>query len=302
MGASSTVKLVAKMAILWICLAAGGRASFAAGARAAKPGADQAVSAATTLLRVRFLLGYLPVVEGTVGGRARQNIMIDTGSSPAVVDAGLARSLGLESTPATMALFDGTIPATEVWIPELQVGPIRKRSVPAIVQDLSYLKHFGIPIAAIVGLDVLGDVSFRLDYEARRLTFGEFAAEGIAVPAAEDWPFVVVDAQVQKQRMRLLVDTGAAGLVLFDGHVTAPLAPYRMARKANADNLGGRVPASALPDVQLIVLGKRVRVDTAFLVRDGGKMRRFDGLLPIGALGFRLLSYDHEARTLYLKR
>jgi hypothetical protein len=288
------------MALLGVCLAAGGRASFAAGA-AAKPGADQAVPE-TVALRVRFLWGYLPVVQGTVGGRPKQNIMIDTGSSPAVLDAGLARSLGLESAPATVALFDGTIPATGVWIPELQVGPIRKRSVPAIVRDLSYLKHFGIPIAAIVGLDVIGDASFRLDYDARRLVFGELAAEGIAVPAGDDWPFVVVDAQVQKQRMRLLVDTGAAGLVLFDSHVTAPLAPYGMARKASADNLGGRVQASALPDLQLVVQGKRVRVDTAFLVRAGGEMRRFDGLLPIGALGFRALSYDRASRTLYLER
>jgi hypothetical protein len=302
MGASSTVKLVAKMAILGVCLAATAGVSFGAAAPAAKPAADQPVSGAITVLRVRFLLGYLPVVEGTIGGRARQNIMIDTGSSPAVLDAGLAHSLSLESVPATMDLFDGTTRVAGVWIPELQVGPVRKRSVPAIVRDLSYLKHFGIPIAAIVGLDVLGDVSFRLDYEARRLTFGEFAAEGIAVPAGDDWPFVVVDAQVQKQRMRLLVDTGAAGLVLFDGHITVPLVPYGMAKKASANNLGGRVPATALSDLQLIVHGKRVHVDTAFLVRDGGEMSVFDGLLPIGALGFRILSYDHEARTLYLKR
>jgi predicted aspartyl protease len=253
-------------------------------------------------LRVRFLSGYLPVVEGTIGGKPRQNIMIDTGTSSAVLDAALALSLGLESAPATMELFDGTIPATGVWIPELQVGPVRKRSVPAIVRDLSYLRHFGIPIAAIVGLDVLGDASFRLDYDARRLVFGEIAAEGMVIPAGDDWPFVVVDAEVQKQRLRLLVDTGAAGLVLFDGHVTAALASYGMAKKASADNLGGQVPASALPELQLLVHGKRVRVDTAFLVRDGGEMRRFDGLLAIGALGFRILSYDHESRTLYLKR
>jgi predicted aspartyl protease len=225
MGASSTVKLVARLAILGVCLAAGGRCSFASGAHAAKPGADQGVPA-TVALRVRYLWGYLPVVEGSIGGRAKQNILIDTGASPTVLDAGLARSLGLESGPARMDLFDGTIPVAGVWIPELQVGLIRQRSVPALVRDLSYLRHFGVSIDAIVGLDVLGNMSFRLDYQARRLVIGEVAGGGIAIPADDDWPFFVLDAEVEKQRLRLLVDTGAAGLVLFRKHVGTRLRQY----------------------------------------------------------------------------
>jgi predicted aspartyl protease len=300
MGASSTVKLVARLAFLGVCLAGGGMGSFAAGAGGAKPGADQAVPE-TVALRVRYLWGYLPVVEGSIGGRAKQNILIDTGASPTVLDAGLARSLGLDGGPANMELFDQTIPAAGVWIPELQVGPIRKRSVPAFVLDLSYLKHFGLSIDAIVGLDVLGEASFRLDYQARRLVIGEVAAGGIAISADDDWPLFLLDAEVEKQRVRLLVDTGAAGLVLFRKHVGARLRQYEKSTRASADNLGGHVEATALRGLKVVVRGKRMYPETALLVPDSSDMKRYDGLLPIGALGFRALSYDHNTRTLYLQ-
>jgi predicted aspartyl protease len=300
MGASSTVKLVARLAIVGVCLAAGGGGSFAAGTHAAKPAADQ-VAPETVTLQVRYLWGYLPVVEGSIGGRAKQHILIDTGASPAVLDAAAARSLGLDGGPARMDLFDGTIPAAGVWIPELQVGPIRQRSVPALVRDLSYLRRFGFSIDAIVGLDVLGAVSFRLDYQARRLVIGEVTGEGIAIPADDDWPFFVLDAEVEKQRLRLLVDTGAAGLVLFRKHVGTRLRQYERPARASANNLGGRVEATALRGLTVVVRGKRKYLETAFLVPDSSNMKRFDGLLPIGALGFRALCYDHNTHTLYLQ-
>jgi predicted aspartyl protease len=254
-------------------------------------------------MRVRFLPGELPVVQGTIGGRPRQNILIDTGTSPAVLDAGLARSLGLQTSAASLQLFDGTIAVPGVWISELQIGPIRKRAVPAIVKDLSYFKRdYGLSVDAVIGLDVLGEVSFRLDYRAKRLIFGRVPAEGIVVHAEAGWPLVVVNVQMQKQRLRLLVDTGAAGLILFGKRVDTRRMQFELARRARADNLGGRVNATAVRDVDVVLQGKHVRADTAFLVRDDGELKEFDGLLGIGTLGFRALSYDRQSHTLYLQR
>ena len=254
-------------------------------------------------MRVRFLPGELPVVQGTIAGRPGQNILIDTGTSPSVVDARLAASLGLETSAATLQVFDGTLPVPGVWIPEVQIGPIRKHSVPAIVRDLSYLKRdYGISVAAVVGLDVFGELSFRLDYRAKRLVFGKVQAEGIAVPADAGWPLLVVNVTMDKQRLRLLVDTGAAGLILFRKRLDAQRMRFITARRASADNLGGRVNATAVRDVEIRIAGQRVRAETAFLVHDSGELKEFDGLLGIGHLGFRALSYDRQSRTVYLQR
>jgi len=253
-------------------------------------------------MRVRFLPGELPVVQGTIAGRPGQNILIDTGTSPSVVDARLAASLGLETSAATLQVFDGTLPVPGVWIPEVQIGPIRERQVPAIVRDLSYFKReYGISVAAVVGLDVFGEFSFRLDYRAKRLVFGNVPAEGIAVPADAGWPLLVVNVTMDKQRLRLLVDTGAAGLILFGKRVDTQRMRFITARRVSADNLRGRVNATAVRDVEVRIGGKRVRAETAFLVRDSGELQAFDGLLGIGHLGFRALSYDRHNRTVYLQ-
>jgi len=279
-------------------------AGAAFGVNEPTPDAGRAVQAPEPAeMRVRFLPGELPVVQGTIAGRPGQNILIDTGTSPSVVDARLAASLGLETSAATLQVFNGTLPVPGVWIPDLQIGPIRKREVPAIVRDLSYFRRdYGISVAAVVGLDVFGELSFRLDYRAKRLVFGNVQPEGIAVPADAEWPLLVVNVTMQKQRLRLLVDTGAAGLILFGKRVDAQRMRFITARRASADNLGGRVNATAVRDVDMRIQGKRVHAETAFLVRDSGELKEFDGLLGIGNLGFRALSYDRQSRTVYLQR
>ena len=217
--------------------------------------------------------------------------------------AGHLHQLHATRDPVALQVFNKTIEVPGVWIPEMQLGPIRKRDVPAIVRDLSYFKRdYGLAIAAIVGLDVLGQFSFRLDYNKGRLFFGSVAAEGIAVPAGSGWPLVVVNAEMGKQKLRLLVDTGAAGLILFGKRVDTRRMLFETARRANADNLGGRVNATAIRDVSVVVQGRRVHTEMAFLVRDNGDAMGFDGLLAIGPLGFRALSYDRESRTLYLQQ
>ena len=288
--------------ILSICKLTCGTATYGASKVPAEPG-EAVVAPQPSEMRVRFLPGELPVVQGTVGGRPNLNILIDTGTSPAVLDTGLANSLGLSTSVATLQVFNKTIEVPGVWIPEMQLGPIRKRDVPAIVRDLSYFKRdYGLAIAAIVGLDVLEQFSFRLDYSKGRLFFGSVAAEGIAIPAGSGWPLVVVNAEMDKQKLRLLVDTGAAGLILFGKRVDTRRMLFETARRANADNLGGRVNATAIRDVSVVVQGRRVHTETAFLVRDNGDAMGFDGLLAIGPLGFRALSYDRESRTLYLQQ
>jgi predicted aspartyl protease len=254
-------------------------------------------------MRVRFLPGALPVVQGTIGGRPGLNIMIDTGTSPPVVDAKLAASLGLETFRATLQVFDGTLSVPGVSIPEIRLGPIHKREVAAVVRDLSYFKRdYGLAIAAIVGLDVIGELSFRLDYRSRHLIFGSIVAHGIAIPADADWPFAVASVTMRKQELRLLVDTGAAGLVLFGRRVDTRGMGFERVQRGSAENLGGRTRAAIARDLNMVIQGKHVHAQTGFLVHDDGGMSGFDGLLAIGTLGFRALSYDRASRTLYLER
>jgi predicted aspartyl protease len=259
----------------------------------------------TDELRVRFLAGNLPIVVGSVGGRSGINILIDTGASPAVLDWRLAKSLGLELVPGQLQLLAGTISTPGVWIPDVKVGLVHRSKVPGLVRDLSHLKNrFGVSVGAIVGLDFLEDVSFRLDYESRTLRFGQIRGEGIAIPVTDGGPFAVVNVEVRKQKLRLLVDTGAAAVVLFRERVDPEIRRPGLVRPASVEGLGGRVSALGnVPwrSIELTVHGSVRRVQNVFLVPDTGQFREFDGLMAVRSLGFRALAYDHEKRTLYLQ-
>jgi hypothetical protein len=51
------------------------------------------------------------------------------------------------------------------------------------VHDLSRLeRELGIPLAGLIGLDVLSKASFRLDYENKKIEFADLSHKGIPVP------------------------------------------------------------------------------------------------------------------------
>jgi len=271
---------------------------------AAKASEDGGAAVAPIELRVRLLGNVQPIVEGSVGGRSNVNILVDTGTTPAVIDAELARSLGLQMVPGSLTLLDGTRRTKGTWVPDLQVGPVHKRVVPAVVHDLSFLrKRFGVSVGIIIGFDVLGDTSFRLDYGKQTLSFQNADSGGMAIPVSRDWPFAVVNAEVDKQNLRLLVDTGAAGLVLFRERLHGRLYDANSLKPASVENLGGRMSAwgaTPLRHVDLNVQGTALHADSVFLVADHGDLPEYDGLLSVRSSGFRVLAYDHETRTLYL--
>jgi hypothetical protein len=257
-----------------------------------------------TELKVRFLARNLPIVAGKVGGRD-VNILIDTGTSPAIADTKLARALGLEKLPGYLQVLEGTVPTPGTWIPDVEVGPVRQHRVAGLIRDLSHLKEqYGMSVGAIVGLDFLADQKFRLDYVRGTLTFGEAAKEGVAVLIDENFPFPVVTARVQKRQLRLLIDTGASDLVLFRERLDSRDAHYWNTRRASLSNLGGRTKAGALSNIslRLEIGGMAARAENLFIVSDKGQFKEFDGLLAVRSAGFRSLSYDGASRTLYLQR
>jgi hypothetical protein len=254
---------------------------------------------------MRVLGGGLPVVEGSIGGQ-KVNLFVDTGTTPPIVDQALAQSLGLRLLPGShLQLLGGTRAASWTWLPDVRIGPAHQQAVPAKVSDLSYLKRkYGVSIGAIVGFDVLGDTSFRLDYEARTMTFEDVGADGIAVPLVEDSPFAVATVEFARQKLRLLVDTGATGLVLFRPHSDRGMLGDEALKPTSVENLGGRVSAwgaAAGRHADLRVQGTPLQTGSVFLVAKGDDFKEFDGLLSVRSLGFRALCYDRETRTVYLQ-
>ena len=122
---------------------------------------------------VKILRDYLVIVEGHFGDGRAHNFILDTGTAPSIVNASLVKKLGLAPFPSKMSMIGKMVSAQMAVLPELNVGPVRAVSVRVQIQDLAPVERdLGIPLAGIVGMDVLSRSDFRLDYEKKMLIFG----------------------------------------------------------------------------------------------------------------------------------
>jgi len=257
--------------------------------------AQQAVQrGAPAEVRFKLIRDYLIVLPGYLGPR-RSNFLLDTGASPSVVDVKVARELGLHGQAGALQLLNGTVRDESATLPELRLGPIHKQALPVVVRDLSFIqKELGIQVDATIGLDVIGQTSFSIDYRERRLLFGPAAHVRNAVSFHPEPPFIAVELQVQRRRLRLLVDTGTPGLTLFRQRVRGlDAVPARAT--APSQTMAGPLAANQvlLSDVRLgaASLGPQV----ASVVEDAtGAGGNCDGLIGPAALRVRRVRFDFE--------
>jgi hypothetical protein len=250
-------------------------------------------------LPIQLYRDYLVVVEGLIANLEKLTFIIDTGAYPSIIDQRIVTALDLRETDGRVALVNQNVQTKLATLPFVAVGPVRVESVPVLVQDLSSLeKALGRRIDAVVGLDVLGKNSFSIDYRTKRLRFGRVQRTRSTVSFEIGSPFVVVEARLHDQPVRLLVDTGASALMLFQSRLKNPIS-LPAARVAKATNVGGDFQRQAvmIPDTRL---GKEeLGPQTGFVVadqRDDG--RDFDGLLSVRGLHLEEIGFDFENREI----
>ena len=260
-------------------------------------------TAARIELPVQLYRGYLVVVEGSIDGLEHQNLLVDTGTDPSMVNARIIHALGLATRPATLAVANGAMQTDAALLPDLQVGPVHAESLPVLVQDFSTLEQeLGVSIGAVIGMDVLGRTSFRLDYLAKRLVFGPIVPSGISLPLNASESFATVDLLVGGQNTHLLVDTGAAGLVFFESRMGKRLPLENHGAFRQDASLAGKFKTRMVSPGELLLGGHRFHLEKAFLAEDHQDTdKSFDGLLGVGAMGFKSISFDFGMRRLYLQ-
>jgi hypothetical protein len=229
--------------------------------------------------------GYLIVARGSAGRLKGLTFLLDTGTSSTVLDPQLARKLHLERLPASVAVLGGSVPAETAVVPSLNFGPIQRDNVPVLIEDLSFLqKTLPIRVHGIIGLDVLGQSAFVIDYAAHQIHFGPLPALPDAIPLHMTGGLPIIDAQVNDLPAHLLVDTGALSLFLF----------ARSDLKINAawkspDSIGDfeRKPVK----LQSLRLGTaEFGRELAFVIPAGG--HPFDGVISPAGLGIKRVAID----------
>jgi hypothetical protein len=253
---------------------------------------------------LRIYRDYLVVVEGQFGDRGEhQNFILDTGTAPSIINSRLIKKLGLTPIASTMTVIGKMVPTQTAILPELNLGPLHASSVHVQLQDLTAVeRNFGVSLAGILGMDVLGQVDFRLDYEKKLLIFGDVPAEGIPVSFDSQHAIAVASVKIDGSERRMLVDTGTDQVALLGAgskHGGGPVLHSTSQEGSNVANSSVQVEAFFSPDI--VLGGQHFTVKKGYFV-PGNSEPNFDGLLGVRALGFRALAYNREREAVYLQK
>jgi hypothetical protein len=175
-----------------------------------------------------------------------------------------------------------------------------------MIQDLSSLQEaLGTRIHAIVGFGVLSLSSFSIDYRTKKIAFGPIESSPSSVPFDTGPPVLTVQLRLKDDPVRVLVDTGAAELVLFQcqlhGHLRQLPVSGVTRFLANGAAKESRLTEVWLPGVRLgatdLALHKGLEADG-----NANCGRSFDGVVGIAGLGLKWVAFDFEHRSFSWKR
>lgn len=250
--------------------------------------------ASESVLPVYLVNDYLVIVQGTIGGIEKRNLLIDTGANPSVITRDLAKKLRLSGPSEPVQAVGRNMNSQVVFLPSLQVGPISVQNLRVLVEDLTELdKKLGLRLDGLVGLDVLAHSNFRIDYHQKKLTFGPVPPLPYSAPMHQTRFMASIDTHVDGESLALLLDTGASDVMLFSPR-TAGLAA-KSGVPWDITNLAGRFAVRRVELKSLEAAGSDLGPREAFVSeRPNAERYPYDGLLALGSERFRQIAFDFE--------
>jgi predicted aspartyl protease len=158
---------------------------------------------------------FLAVVEGRIGPLEHRKFILDTGASTTLVSHAIASQLSLRRQKGTVVNYQRNVPIEWAIFPEVQIGPILATDIRLMVADLTRFSDFAQDVDAVIGLDLLSKFqSIQIAYQARTIRFRVYGNSlRVTLPRANSF---LVSVQVQNRWVRLLLDTGLQGVLLYE--------------------------------------------------------------------------------------
>jgi predicted aspartyl protease len=276
---------------------------FASAGWAANPQGQAEAAVGRGEFPFKLFGGYLIVMEGRIGDHSKLKFVLDTGVTHSVIDNKLVDRIPAPRRRLGKVLsFDKTINADWIEVPEIEFGPIRVTNFSMMIGDLRYFQSFATRVDSVIGLDLLRLSSFSIDYDAHRVKFGPLNTDS-GVPMDVDGVCITVELMLGDSKARLMVDTGAQALVLYEDRVAGRLQQLRMEPETAGISLGGWV-LSKRGFISNVRLG-RTRLDgTVFLVKapPSSVLPGIDGYLGTATLKARRIDFDFKTKTLAWKK
>jgi hypothetical protein len=236
----------------------------------------------------------LPVVHVTIGGR-EATFLIDTGGPDIMVRRPLAEELGLPISEGGVGVFAGGRQARvdRTVVPELEIGGIRIRNVPAGINPSADALNFpGVKLDGVIGTGLLMHFLSTIDYCGGKLTLAPRSTSAAfearaAKSGANVAPFWLVADHFMFARGKLnqldglfYIDTGLAGGGLVAPKATLDAAGVMIDESKTMTGQGGGGAVQFIPFRASATLGNLTRGDLPGVYMPGGND-------PLSALPFR---------------
>jgi predicted aspartyl protease len=238
------------------------------------------------------------IVSVCVQGVGPFDFLVDTGADTTVVHPDVARRVGLRPTARVeLVTLAGTrtVPQATAAL-ALDGTPLGTFEV--LIHDLAAVRAHDAHVMGILGRGALAATPFTIDHVHGRVTLGAVPTAGaIRYEDLAGRPMVEARLRCGGRPVRLALDSGANGLVLFEGE--RPLRLLTPGRVA-ADTSGGRTWLRAGRLESLCVGNARLRdLPVAVQDRRPNDGRAEDGLLPTRL--FARVHFDPRAKTVTLE-
>lgn len=245
------------------------------------------------------------VVEVRVNGKGPFRMLLDTGSTHSAIAGAVVRSMGLPLVARTvLSTASGASEQVVARMDRLQLGPAVAEGVqPTVIEALDL--DGPRPFDGVIGQDVLAPLHYTIDYARGRLAWHhlpdalgfESPARGFALTLVNGR--FVVDLPQRDSVLRLVPDSGAAGLVLFEDRIVAERLVQGRTVARDLATLNGtvRVRQTQLPELR-IGRASWFDVPAVLVPRHGAGDSGADGLLPLRS--FRRVTFDGPRRRLHL--
>ena len=252
-------------------------------------------SAAKAKIPFQLYNGNLIIVKAIIGTVKNVNMILDTGTSPSAISQELADRLKLQGTTESLKTLNGTIQTQSLILPGIQIGPLTAIPIRVVVQDLSFMERsLGISLGGIAGLDILSSGSFTIDYPRKKIVFGPIAASEKTVRFETQEPFLTVKAMIEGQAVRLLVDSGTWGLLVYRNRLQTTQQQVHFDSSVSISSPGGITLVGWLRTGVLLGEDNLGARNIAIADIDSDPQNDFDGLLGFAKMGFRKVSFDFE--------
>ena len=155
-------------------------------------------------------------------------------------------------------------------------------------------RSLGISLGGIAGLDILSTGSFTIDYRRKKIAFGPIAACEKTVRFETQEPFLTVKAMIEGEAVRLLVDSGTSGLLVYRNRLQKAQQQVHFDWNGSVSSPGGMTHVGWLRAVVLLGKDNLGARNVAIADIDFNPQNDFDGLLGFAKMGFRRVSFDFE--------